>query len=200
MDNILLLVDCQNDFINGSLAVPEAQSCMDSLHTYLDRMVRGWTEYKKVFFTVDWHPINHCSFRENGGPWPRHCVQYTNGAAICGKIIDKVVESGVSYCVIEKGWDKSKEAYSAFELGPCAFKLPNDEHDVFKPENTQIDVAGIAYDYCVKNCVLDLAEEGYDIRVLRQFCPQISKDSADAATEEMSAFKNVKIIRSSLEK
>lgn len=193
MDNILLLVDCQNDFINGSLAVPEAQNCMNNLQSYLDRMVRGWTEYKKVFFTVDWHPVNHCSFRENGGPWPRHCVQYTNGAAIYGKIIDKVMESGVSYCVIEKGRDKSKEAYSAFELSPCAFKLPNDVYGVFKPENTHIDVAGIAYDYCVKNCVVDLAKEGYDIRVLRRYCPQISKDTADKATDEMKAFGNVEI-------
>ena len=52
----------------------------------------------------------------------------------------------------------------------------------------------------MKNCVIDLAKEGYDIRVLRQVCPQISKDSADDATEEMRAFKNVEIIRSFLDR
>ena len=200
MDSILLLVDCQYDFINGSLEVPGAYADMEKLELYLDRIARGEVKYEKSCSTVDLHPINHCSFKDNGGQWPRHCVQFTHGAAIYDKIFRGVLATKVPYHVIEKGWNEEKEAYSAFEYGPCAFKLPGSNHEVFKPENTHIDVAGIAYDYCVKNCVIDLAKEGYDIRVLRQVCSQISKDSADDATEEMRAFKNVEIIRSFLDR
>ncbi len=200
MDNILLLVDCQYDFIDGSLAVPGAVHDMGILDIYLNRIARGEVKYEKIFFTVDWHPINHCSFEANGGQWPRHCVQFTHGAAIYDKIFRGVMATKIPYHVIEKGWNEEKEAYSAFEYGPCAFKLPGSNHEVFKPENTHIDVGGIAYDYCVKNCVIDLAKEGYDIRVLRQFCPQIAEDTAHKATEEMKAFKNVEIIRSFLDR
>jgi nicotinamidase/pyrazinamidase len=75
----LIVVDLQNDFLpGGALAVPHGEEVIAPLNHYIAAFAaRGLP----VFATRDWHPLNHCSFKENGGPWPVHCVQNTPGAA-----------------------------------------------------------------------------------------------------------------------
>ena len=72
----LLIVDPQNDFITGTLAVQGAKEKMLKLSDYIKDFK---DEYDYVFVTLDTHPIEHCSFKENGGMWPSHCVFLTNG-------------------------------------------------------------------------------------------------------------------------
>ena len=71
MDKILLIVDPQVDFISGSLAVEGAKEKMDALASALQN---GEIDCDYVMVTKDFHPSNHCSFKENGGQWPPHCV------------------------------------------------------------------------------------------------------------------------------
>ena len=85
MNKLLLVIDCQYDFINGSLAVKGAGPTMDRLAEFIKE---NGASYKKIVLTADWHPLTHCSFKDNGGTWPKHCVQYTQGAAIYQPIID----------------------------------------------------------------------------------------------------------------
>ena len=76
MKRILLIVDPQNDFITGTLAVPEAKEKMMKLSEY----IKTWKHvYDHVCVTLDTHPEDHISFVENGGIWPKHCVACTNG-------------------------------------------------------------------------------------------------------------------------
>jgi nicotinamidase/pyrazinamidase len=79
MKNLLIIVDPQNDFITGSLAVPGAVEAMDNL---VDVLNTKSVEFSSIIVTIDFHPFDHCSFKENGGEWPSHCIQYTEGAAI----------------------------------------------------------------------------------------------------------------------
>ena len=67
MAKMLLIVDPQIDFINGSLPVPLAAEAMNELASYL-KVVSGMYDVKVV--SADFHPWNHCSFKENGGEWP----------------------------------------------------------------------------------------------------------------------------------
>lgn len=76
MDKILLIVDPQVDFISGSLAVEGAKEKMDALASALQN---GEIDCDYVMVTKDFHPSNHCSFKENGGQWPPHCVKGTTG-------------------------------------------------------------------------------------------------------------------------
>lgn len=69
MDKILLIVDPQVDFISGSLAVEGAKEKMDAL---TDALLDGDIDCDYVMVTKDYHPSNHCSFKENGGQWPIH--------------------------------------------------------------------------------------------------------------------------------
>lgn len=79
MDKILLIVDPQVDFISGSLAVEGAKEKMDALASALQN---GEIDCDYVMVTKDFHPSNHCSFKENGGQWPPHCVKGTAGSCI----------------------------------------------------------------------------------------------------------------------
>src|SRR5262245_18094196 len=74
----LVVIDVQNDFLpGGALPVTHGDEVILPLNRYLKLFVsRGLP----VVVTRDAHPPNHCSFREQGGIWPRHCVVGTPGA------------------------------------------------------------------------------------------------------------------------
>ena len=79
MNKMLIIVDPQVDFINGSLPVNGAAEAMDSLAEYVKQ---HGDEYMIKIVTSDWHPYRHCSFDREGGQWPPHCIQHSVGAAI----------------------------------------------------------------------------------------------------------------------
>src|SRR5438874_13818264 len=76
----LLIVDVQNDFCpGGALAVPEGDAVVPILNRWIAEAEGTGVP---VFASRDWHPPNHISFKERGGPWPPHCVQGTEGGAL----------------------------------------------------------------------------------------------------------------------
>ena len=80
----LILVDVQNDFMpGGSLAVPDGDKIIPVLNRYLTLF---HTHGLPIFATRDWHPPDHCSFQQQGGPCPPHCVAGTPGAAFPGSL------------------------------------------------------------------------------------------------------------------
>jgi nicotinamidase/pyrazinamidase len=83
---VLLIVDAQNDFIEGgALPVAGARDAMNRLAEYIKN---SYQKYSLIAFTADWHPQSHCSFTKNKGQWPTHCVQFSNGAAIYQPLLD----------------------------------------------------------------------------------------------------------------
>jgi nicotinamidase/pyrazinamidase len=74
----LVVVDMQRDFLpGGALAVPAGDQVIEPLNRAIDAFARAGLP---VFYSRDWHPSDHCSFKERGGPWPPHCVANTSGA------------------------------------------------------------------------------------------------------------------------
>ena len=184
---MLLIIDPQNDFINGSLAVDGADGAMLSLARHIER---HGAEYDIVAITCDWHPVNHISFKENGGIWPSHCVQHTNGAVISPIVFDAVkMLENVHYVTFTKGDDPKTEEYSFMDNKESAAKfltLVNNE-DV-----AEIDVCGIALDYCVKESIIGMWATGLGekINLLTKFSPSIG-DPAPILTD--LADKGIKI-------
>jgi len=66
---------------------------------------------RPIFASRDWHPSRHISFREQGGPWPPHCVQHTPGAVFHPEL---ALPEG-TIIIISKGTDPNRDAYSAFD-------------------------------------------------------------------------------------
>lgn len=90
--NALVIVDPQNDFINGSLAVPGAEKAINNTIEFIK-------EHKEdlayIAITADWHPYDHCSFKEYGGTWESHCVMYSAGASIYQPLLEVIKETGI---------------------------------------------------------------------------------------------------------
>ena len=105
---MLLIVDPQVDFISGSLPVPGAAVAMDALSEYV--CAHG-EEYSVKVVTSDWHPYHHSSFADEGGQWPRHCVQHSAGAALWESLLVALNESSDSFQMLYKGDTINQEEY-----------------------------------------------------------------------------------------
>jgi nicotinamidase/pyrazinamidase len=153
----LLVIDIQNCFLpGGSLGVAGG----DEVVAPLNRAIMTFaTRRLPVFVSRDWHPANHCSFVEQGGPWPPHCVQNTEGAAFAANL--QIPEGAV---VISKATDPEVEEYS-----DMAGRDP--EGDTFdgllrRGGVRRLFVGGLATDYCVLFTVRDALGLGYGVYLL----------------------------------
>lgn len=148
----LIVVDVQRDFLpDGPVPVPGGDQVVPLLNDYIREFTnRGLP----VFATRDWHPVNHCSFKENGGSWNRHCVANEPGA---GWAPGLDLPAGVA--VISKGTNPVKEAYSGFQGTTLHPQLQADRI-------RRVFVGGLATDYCVHNTVRDSLKRGYHVLLL----------------------------------
>jgi len=147
-DTALIVVDVQNDFCpGGALGVAGG----DRLAPVIAEAAKG---AGTVVATRDLHQRDHISFREQGGPWPPHCVEGTAGAELHRSISDMHFD-----VVHDKGRDPGREQYSDFEESDLADQLR--ARGVRK-----VLVAGLATDYCVRATALDAIREGFDTTVL----------------------------------
>lgn len=139
-NDILVVVDFQNDFITGSLAVPEAEMIVPVIKSYIEK-------FSNIIFTMDSHPMNHSSFIEQGGPWPPHCVTATEGCELHDDIYMKLkkmsIEKRGGFDIIHKGQRVDKDEYSGFEN-------PRMLEEIEAIDPNRIFFCGLALDYCVK--------------------------------------------------
>ncbi len=145
LTHVLVVVDVQEDFISGSLKAHDASSIIKPLNSAI-RMAES--KGMIVVFTKDWHPKDHWSFKDNGGPWNTHCVQGTPGAALSAELY-KPVES----VVIEFGVDPGKPGYSPLENRAFEVLLAS-------PTVGTVYVTGIALEYCVQATCVGASEKG----------------------------------------
>lgn len=191
--NALILVDIQNDFIpGGALAVPEG----DQIVAVVNRLQPC---FDLVVATQDWHPADHGSFAANHigrSPgevielnelpqvlWPTHCVQGTIGANFVSGLDRKLWDR-----VFVKGTDPAIDSYSGF--------FDNGHHqatglgDYLREKRvTEVYVAGLATDYCVKFTVLDALELGFKTHLIEDACRGVNlqPDDVQKAIEAMRA-------------
>jgi nicotinamidase/pyrazinamidase len=148
MARALIIVDFQNDFTpGGALAVAGGDQIAERVNEL------AASGFDVVVATRDWHPPDHGSFAEQGGPWPVHCVAGTSGAQL-----HPALEQGRIDRVVDKGQDPGTEGYSGFE-GTDLERLLR-ERDV-----DEVVICGLATDYCVKNTALDALRLGLRVSV-----------------------------------
>ncbi len=148
----MIVVDVQNDFLpGGSLPVPQGDKVLPPLNRAIEK-IHG--KGLPLFFTRDWHPMNHCSFQSHGGLWPPHCIADTEGAAFAPGL--KLPPDAI---LISKAGLPDQDAYSGFQ-GTDLDRLLRERRI------KRLFVGGLATDYCVLNTVKDGLKLGYLVFLL----------------------------------
>ena len=195
MTKALLLIDIQNGFCpggnlpvaDGDKVVPVANALMNSGH------------YDLIVASQDWHPANHGSFASqhpgkkpfemgelNGQPqvlWPNHCVQGTADA----EFHPGLDLSAIAH-VQRKGENPAVDSYSAFRDNDRA-ALTGLAGYLKDKGVTELDLMGLATDYCVKFSALDAVDmlPGVTIRFIEDGSRGIDPQGVEAAIEEMKS-------------
>ena len=170
----LLIVDVQNDFLpGGNLAVPHGDEVVTVLNRYL-KLFEART--LPVYATRDWHPEQHCSFREQGGLWPPHCVAGTRGAQFAAAL--QLPSSAV---IISKAATVEQDAYSGFQGTSL-------DQQLRAANIRRLFIGGLATDYCVLNTVRDALRLGYRVLLLGDAIRAVDVQPGDGlrAEAEMS--------------
>jgi nicotinamidase/pyrazinamidase len=173
----LIVVDVQVDFCEGG-SLPVAGGA-DVAARITDHVAAHHARYSLVVATRDWHidPGTHFSAHPDYlDSWPVHCVAGTRGAAfhpaldLTGAIVVSKGEHASAYSGFEAADDHGRSLAEVLEDAGIA----------------EIDLAGIATDYCVRATALDAARIGMPVRVLADLCAGVALESTRAALEEMS--------------
>jgi nicotinamidase/pyrazinamidase len=178
-----IIVDVQNDFLpGGALAVPGGDAVIPVINA-------RQAQFDLVLATQDWHPPGHGSFASahpgrkpgevillNGLTqilWPDHCVQGTHGAAF-GPGLDTTRVSRIFH----KGTDPGVDSYSGlFDNG---HRKDTGLADFLRDERvTDVYIAGLATDYCVKFTALDAVHLGYRTHVIKAACRGVNLGATD---------------------
>ena len=166
----LLIVDVQNDFLpGGSLAVPRGDEVVPVLNSYLHIFV---ARNLPVYATRDWHPGQHCSFHEQGGPWPPHCVAETRGAEFAAAL-----QLPPSAIIISKATTVEQDAYSGFQGTDLDARLRSSNI-------SRLFIGGLATDYCVLNTVRDAMKSGFQVLLLTDAIRSVDVQSGDGLIAE----------------
>ncbi|TCU25543.1 nicotinamidase/pyrazinamidase [Rhizobium azibense] len=199
----LLLVDIQNGFCpGGNLPVPEGDQVVPVANKLIDSGM-----YDLVVASQDWHPPGHGSFASShpgkkpfemgvlsGKPqmmWPDHCVKNTLDAELHPALKSEEID-----LIQQKGENPLVDSYSAFRdndqdasTGLSDFLLDQGV--------TELDVCGLATDYCVKFSALDALEmmPGIKVRFVEDASRGITPEGVAAAIEDMRA-RGIEIIDS----
>lgn len=169
MKRALFIVDLQRDFSpGGALGIATADKVVPVINELMDK-------YDIILASKDWHPYQTVHFDK----WPVHCVAETSGA----EFHEDLNSHKITHLFL-KGTHNKDDGYSAFEA-------TNDDLDAYLKQHgiTDLDVCGLATDFCVKATVLDALRNGYTVRVVTDAVDAVNLQSGDdeKALSEMSA-------------
>lgn len=197
MSKALLIVDVQKDFCaGGTLATERGAEVAALISEYLENHHQ---DYQAIAATQDWHisPGDHFSdqpdFKDS---WPVHCQAETPGAELHEDLDTDYIQA-----YFRKG--AYEAAYSGFEGllapedsvmtgereagAPAVEEGPKVSLDDWLAQQgiEDVDVVGIASDYCVKATALDAVEAGYETRVLLDLTAPVHEDALDELVDEL---------------
>ena len=183
MTRALLVIDVQNDFCEGGALACEGGAAVAAK---ISSFIADHKEsYDFVIASRDWHTPNDSNDGHFPPPgiepdyvktWPLHCFAGTQGAEYHPNLDTSLIDVH-----IKKG--QSANGYSIFDGvtddGTTFFN--------FLESNaiTEVDVVGIATDYCVRASALDSVRRGLQVRVISSLTAGVSRESIEKAIDEM---------------
>jgi nicotinamidase/pyrazinamidase len=171
MAQALLIIDEQNDFLpGGALAVAHGDEVIGPSNA-LAREDR----FTLVIATRDWHPRDHLSFVEHGGPWPPHCVHDTLGAQLSERLDLDHVD-----VILDKGIEPEASGYSAFERPELCDLLAARGIDA-------VTIVGLATDYCIVHTAASALDQGLAVTVETAGIRGIDEHDSERALAQLRA-------------
>lgn len=166
MRNILVVVDMQNDFIDGSLGTKEAQAIVDNVVAEIANY-----DPADIFVTRDTHPENYLDTQEGKNLPVVHCVKNTKG----WEINEKIAKALKNVEIIDKPTFGSK--ILAEKIAAIAEK-----------EDIEVTLIGLCTDICVvSNALLMKAYvPEIPVRVIASCCAGVTPESHEAALKTMA--------------
>ena len=197
MAKALIIVDVQNDFCaGGALATDRGAKVASLISEYVED---NHHRYEAVVATQDWHIDPGAHFSDTPDfvdSWPVHCVANTEGAEIHPNLDTDYIEA-----YFRKGRDEA--AYSGFEgLQAPEESVMTGEHEpgatlddegpktpladwLDEREIQDVDIVGIATDYCVLATAKDAVDAGYETCVLIDLTAPVHEDKLDEVITKM---------------
>jgi nicotinamidase/pyrazinamidase len=167
----VLVVDVQNDFCpGGALPIPQGDRVLAALNEWLDAARRARVP---IYASRDWHPEGHLSFKEQGGPWPEHCLQDSPGAAFHDRL-----HLPPDVVKVSKGTRFDQDQYSAFDQTGLEARLRRDAV-------TRLWVGGLAEDVCVAATALDARRLGFEVQLIPGGSLPVTAEGGAAARRRM---------------
>jgi nicotinamidase/pyrazinamidase len=167
----LLIVDVQNDFCpGGALPITEGDKVVPILNQWIEAALKIGIP---IYASRDWHPVRHVSFNDQGGQWPPHCIEDSEGARFHPDL--RLPESTIK---ITKGVRLDKDQNSAFDQTGLAAQLRRDGVK-------RLWIGGLAQDVCVLASVLDARKEGFEAKVIKEAIRPVTPEGGKEAITKM---------------
>ena len=169
--NVLIVVDMQNDFIDGALGSKEAVGIVDNVINAIQD-----DKYDEIFVTKDTHEENYLETREGKFLPVKHCIRYSHGWELNNKVrnalnnlknktINVITKPSFgSLKLIEKLKEKADEIDSITLIGLCT------------------DICVVSNALMIKNTFPEL-----NIRVLANCCAGVTPEKHKAALDTMES-------------
>ena len=165
MRKILVVVDMQNDFIDGALGTPEAVAIVENVKARI-------REYDKadVFVTMDTHFPEYLQTQEGRNLPVEHCIRGTDGWKIRSDIAELLTDAHV---------------YEKPTFGSVA--LAKDIAEIAAKEEIEIEVLGLCTDICVVSNALLLKANMPEVKITvdHTCCAGVTPESHEAALMTM---------------
>ncbi|MGO9943060.1 MAG: isochorismatase family protein [Rhodoblastus sp.] len=168
----LLIVDMQKDFCaGGALPIEGSEEIVPRVNALIEEAARAGAA---VFASRDWHPRDHLSFVEQGGPWPRHCVQGASGADFHSTLC-----LPPNVVIVNKGDRSDSDQYSAFDRTGL-------DEDMRKRGVNRVWLCGLALDVCVRATALDSVAAGFPTVLVTTATAPVTAEGGAAALKELA--------------
>lgn len=170
--NVLIVIDMQNDFIDGSLGTKEAQAIVPNVKKKVDEAVKNGD---LIIYTQDTHYDNYLDTREGDKLPVEHCIEGTYGWDIVSTV--KPPRGYMNWDTYEK-YTFGDYSLPALLMRRCFGKNPINE----------IELVGLCTDICVVSNALLLKSYFYEtceISVDATCCAGVTPETHEAALKTM---------------
>jgi nicotinamidase/pyrazinamidase len=169
----LLMIDVQKDFCpGGALPVEDGHLILPEANVWL---AMAHQQNNPVYASRDWHPEGHVSFAEEGGEWPPHCIQDSEGARFHPQL--RLPDSTV---VVTKGVRFDQDQTSVFDQTGLAEHLKG-------RGIRRLLVGGLALDVGVLDSIMDAVAAGFDVVLITEATLPVNAGEMPRVLERLRA-------------